>query len=694
MGLDGIQFYFSLGSLSYICGFITHMKKISILLLIIGLAACTNKPKKDIVAFDTSFIDSTTSPCENFYQYAIGGWREKNPVPETESRWMAFNILNEENRQKLMKIVDVVRVNKSAVKGSEEQMIRDFYNSAMDSTTREAAGIKGIEPILTEINEAERLADIQHLFGELAPMGVGTPIGLYIGTDSKNSKENTVYASQSGLNLPDRDYYLSEKEKFADIREAYIQHINKMMELTGQPSNVGQSILNLETKIAQISWTRQQRRNPDSTYNKKDFDQWDNSLDVLDVRTIVNTRGFGDFDTIIVGQPSFFIDFNELLESTPVEDWKNYLRWSTVTSFANSLTSALEDENFDFYRRTLRGVSTMKPRNERVFSKMDRVLSEPLGKLFVKEHFSEESKEYMRVMIENLRSAYIDRVGDLAWMSQETKEKAIRKLKAFTYKVGYPDEWEDYSKLEIVEDNYLQNILNARKFGYNKMLDKLGKPVDKTEWHMSPQMVNAYYSSSNNEIVFPAGILQPPFFHKDFDHAINYGGIGAVIGHEFSHGFDDQGSKFDWNGNLNSWWTDEDRAKFDALAQKLGEQYETYSPVEGMNVNGKLTMGENIADLGGVTLAYEALKKQYNGNMPADIDGFTWQQRFFLGWANVWKGNIKKDEVINRLKTDSHSPAEYRVIGPLVNFEPYYEAFGTCESGAMHKHDSTRIKIW
>jgi len=263
-----------------------------------------------------------------------------------------------------------------------------------------AAGIKGIEPILTEINEAERLADIQHLFGELAPMGVGTPIGLYIGTDSKNSKENTVYASQSGLNLPDRDYYLSDKEKFADIREAYIQHINKMMELTGQPSNVGQSILNLETKIAQISWTRQQRRNPDSTYNKKDFDQWDNSLDVLDVRTIVNTRGFGDFDTIIVGQPSFFIDFNELLESTPVEDWKNYLRWSTVTSFANSLTSALEDENFDFYRRTLRGVSTMKPRNERVFSKMDRVLSEPLGKLFVKEHFSEESKEYMRVMIE------------------------------------------------------------------------------------------------------------------------------------------------------------------------------------------------------------------------------------------------------------------------------------------------------
>ncbi len=280
-------------------------------------------------------------------------------------------------------------------------------------------------------------------------------------------------------------------------------------------------------------------------------------------------------------------------------------------------------------------------------------------------------------------------------MSAETKDKAMQKLNAFTYKVGYPDEWEDYSKLEIVDNSYIQNIMNAREFGYNEMLDKLGKPVDKTEWGMSPQTVNAYYNPSNNEIVFPAGILQPPFFHKDFDHAINYGGIGAVIGHEFSHGFDDQGSKFDWEGNLNSWWTDEDRAKFDKLAQKLGEQYDTYSPVDSMYVNGKMTMGENIADLGGVTLAYEALQKQYEGEMPEAIDGFSWQQRFFLGWANVWKGNIKEQELVKRLKSDVHSPAEYRVIGPLVNFGPYYEAFGTCEIGAgMHKHDSSRIKIW
>lgn len=332
--------------------------------------------------------------------------------------------------------------------------------------------------------------------------------------------------------------------------------------------------------------------------------------------------------------------------------------------------------------------------NERVFGVVNGYLGEPLGKLFVKEHFSEESKAYMANMIEHLRKAYRESINSLSWMSDETKEKAIKKLEAFTYKVGYPDKWEDYSELEITGESYVQNIINAKKFGYQDMLDRQGEPVDKEEWGMTPQMVNAYYNPSNNEIVFPAGILQPPFFHKDFDHAINYGGIGAVIGHEFSHGFDDQGSKYDWDGNLNDWWSKEDRTKFEGLASKLGEQYDGYSPVDGMNVNGKMTMGENIADLGGVKLAYEALQYEYEAGAPKEIEGFTWQQRFFLGWANVWKGNIKEEALINRLKSDNHSPAEYRVKGPLVNFDPYYEAFGTCENKNMHKPDSTRIVIW
>lgn len=677
-----------------------NLKKLSPILALLFVVGCAqekndhNNHGNHPIAFDTNYIDSTTSPCENFYQYAIGNWQANNPVPETESRWMAFNILNEENRKKLLKIVDDVAQNDNAKQGTEEQMIRDFYRSGMDTLSIESKGIIEINDILMRIDNSTNITDIQVLFGDLAPIGINTPIGLYISADSKNSKMNTVYAGQSGLNLPDRDYYLNDNPKFQDIRSSYINHINKMMEMTGDSSSPGQVILDLETAIAQISWSRLERRDPNKRYNKKNLIDWDNSLSIIDVQSILTNRGFGAFDTIIVSQPSFFESLNSLLENQPVSAWKSYMKWNVVSSFASYLNHSMVEERFSFYSKKLRGTQMMKPREERVFSVINGSLAEPLGKLFVKSYFDEESKQYMSNMIENLRSAYRERINDLSWMSAETKEKALKKLNAFTYKIGYPDEWRDYSELAIKANSYVQNIIQVRKFGYDRMLEKLGKPVDKSEWYMSPQMVNAYYSSSNNEIVFPAGILQPPFFHKTFDHAINYGGIGAVIGHEFSHGFDDQGSKFDWDGNLNSWWTEEDRAKFDELAQKLGEQYDSYSPVEGMNVNGKMTMGENIADLGGVTLAYNALQLEYKDGTPEDIDGFTWQQRFFLGWANVWKGNIKEEEMINRLKSDVHSPAEYRVLGPLVNFEPYYQAFGTCETGSMYKPDTSRIAIW
>ena len=677
-----------------------NLKKLSPILALLFVVGCAqekndhNNHGNHPIAFDTNYIDSTTSPCENFYQYAIGNWQANNPVPETESRWMAFNILNEENRKKLLKIVDDVAQNDNAKQGTEEQMIRDFYRSGMDTLSIESKGIIEINDILMRIDNSTNITDIQVLFGDLAPIGINTPIGLYISADSKNSKMNTVYAGQSGLNLPDRDYYLNDNPKFQDIRSSYINHINKMMEMAGDSSSPGQAILDLETAIAQISWSRLERRDPNKRYNKKNLIDWDNSLSIIDVQSILTNRGFGAFDTIIVSQPSFFESLNSLLENQPVSAWKSYMKWNVVSSFASYLNHSMVEERFSFYSKKLRGTQMMKPREERVFSVINGSLAEPLGKLFVKSYFDEESKQYMSNMIENLRSAYRERINDLSWMSAETKEKALKKLNAFTYKIGYPDEWRDYSELAIKANSYVQNIIQVRKFGYDRMLEKLGKPVDKSEWYMSPQMVNAYYSSSNNEIVFPAGILQPPFFHKTFDHAINYGGIGAVIGHEFSHGFDDQGSKFDWDGNLNSWWTEEDRAKFDELAQKLGEQYDSYSPVEGMNVNGKMTMGENIADLGGVTLAYNALQLEYKDGTPEDIDGFTWQQRFFLGWANVWKGNIKEEEMVNRLKSDVHSPAEYRVLGPLVNFEPYYQAFGTCETGSMYKPDTSRIAIW
>ncbi|MFY0642886.1 MAG: M13 family metallopeptidase [Bacteroidia bacterium] len=670
---------------------------IAILLIVASLMACNNtanKEETDIKAFDVNYIDPSVDPCEDFYNYAIGNWRKDNPIPETESRWMAFNILYEENRQKLMKIIDELVSSEEFSQGSEEQMIRDLYLAGMDSVQRDQAGLEPIKPFLQSIESAQSHADILQLFGQLRSIGISNPIGISIGADKIDSRINAVYASQSGLNLPDRDYYLSDKKKFVDIRTAYVKHINEMFAISGLSEEAGSRILELETELAQISWNREDRRDPVLTHNRMALTDWSEQLDQLDVLHILKERGFGSFDSLIVSHPSYFTALNSWFKERSVSDWKLYMKWNTIGSFASHLSSKMEQKRFEFYSGTLKGVEKMKPRNERVFNVVNRLLGEPLGKLYVKENFSEEGKAYVIEMIENLRLAYKESIEALDWMSDETKEKAKKKLSSFTYKVAYPDKWKDYSALNIAPQDYAVNIIQIRTFEYNRMLDKLGQKVDRSEWHMTPQMVNAYYSSSNNEIVFPAGILQPPFFHKDFDYAINYGGIGAVIGHEFSHGFDDKGSMYDWNGNLKNWWSKEDREKFEALAAKLGAQYNEYSPVDSMYVNGKMTMGENIADLGGVTLAYDALLKQYDNNFPDDIDGFSWQQRFFLGWANIWKGNITDEDLIYRLKSDNHSPAQFRVLGPLVNLKPYEEAFGACENKAMHKPDSLKIKIW
>lgn len=673
------------------------MKKyILVLAAALAFSACgtSKEEKQNMNAFDINDIDSTVDPCDNFYHYAIGNWQKLNEIPETESRWMAFTILIEENKRKLREIVDSISKVEDLEKGSEAQMIRDLYNSGMDSSKRNSDGLLGIAPILLEIHEAQRYEDIMHIFGELAPLGISSPISFYVSPDKKNSAMNVVYASQSGLHLPDRDYYLSNDEKFIEIRNKYMEHMGQMFHMIGTTDFPAASVLEVETKLAQISWSRQKLRDPQLTYNQVNFNTWDSEHENIDLNVIFKTRGFKDEENIIVSQPTYFNSLDSMFRTISIDDWKNYLKWNTLSSYASTMTQELEQEQFNFNSGVLRGVDKMKPMNERIFNSVNGMLGEPLGKLFVDRYFDEGSKKYVSDMIENLRSAYKESIEELTWMSKETKEKALKKLEAFTYKVGYPDEWKDYSSLDITNESYTKNVMNVRAFGFKRMLDKQGKEVDRKEWHMTPQMVNAYYNSSNNEIVFPAGILQPPFFHKEYDHAINYGGIGAVIGHEFSHGFDDKGSQYDWDGNLNNWWTEEDRQRFDALAAKLGEQYSSYSPVEGMHVNGELTMGENIADLGGVTLAYAALKKQLDGKSPEPIDGFDWNQRFFLGWANIWKGNIKEEELILRLKSDTHSPAEYRVNGPLVNFKPFEEAFGVCEGHAMHKPDSAKIKIW
>lgn len=664
-------------------------------LSILVLAQCKKKStdtsdmEEKVVAFDVNDMDSSVLPCDNFYTYAIGNWQKLNPVPSTESRWMSFNILHEENKKKLQGILDETAKLKDAPKGSFEQLIRDMYLSALDTNGTASKGMAPLAAIQETIASINDLPSLNIALGKLGPMGVGGPVAMYVTIDRKNSDAYTVGASQTGLSLPDRDYYLKNEEKMTEIRNAFVKHVNTMFRLSASDlKDAGERILKLETKIAEISWPRQELRIAEKTYNKMLLSEWDAGMKNIDAQGILNAAGFPKVDSIVVGQPSFYENMDELLASVSIEDWKVWLTWKMLNSYAPHINDQFEQEHFAFYSTKLRGVKEMKKRQERVLQRIDNTMGEPLGKLFVDKYFPPESKEYVAAMIENLRSAYRESIQNLTWMSPDTKKKALEKLEAFTYKIGYPNKWEDYSKLDIKPDAYVQNLININKFGHELMLEKFGKPVDKEEWHMTPQTVNAYYSPVGNEVVFPAGILQPPFFHVNFDDAINYGGIGAVIGHEFTHGFDDQGSKYDGKGNMNNWWTEEDRKQFDSLANVLVEQYSAVEVLPGKFINGRMTLGENIADLGGLTLAYAALQKQLNGKDPGMIDGFTWQQRFFLGWANVWKGNSTEEDINNRLLTDYHSPAEYRVRVPLKNLSQFHEAFG-CE-----KAPENSVKIW
>ncbi len=654
----------------------------------------TEKMTNSPVAFELSHIDSSVSPCDNFYKYAIGNWQKENPVPPTEGRWMSFNILAEQNREKIQGILDECLKAENPEKGSDMQLIQDFYKSALDSVGRNEKGFEAIKDFLTQVDEINDIGTLNSAFATLKRSRVSSPVSFYVSRDAENSEEHIVGASQSGMSLGDKSYYLKEGEKFDDIRAKYVIHVNSIFELAGlKADNAGSVVLDVEKQLAEISWDRKDLRDADKTYNKMTVSAFDDMLTNIPVATILEEMGLGAADELVVRTVSFYTSLDTLITEIDLDHWKTYLTWHVLSNYASHINDEFEKKTFDFFSTTMRGVKEMRPRSERILRVVDGRLGEPLGKLFVGKYFPEESKQYMSNLIENLRGAYKESIRNLTWMGDSTKEKAMKKLESFTYKIGYPDEWKDYSELDITADNYLQNIINISQFGYALMVDKLGKPVDKKEWHMSPQTVNAYYSSSGNEIVFPAGILQPPFFHPSFDDAINYGGIGGVIGHEFTHGFDDQGAKYDWNGNKKNWWTDQDREQFKALTQALAAQYSAYEVLPGEYVNGELTLGENIADLGGTTLAYAALEKVMESKEDPMVDGFTWQQRFFLGWANVWKGNITEEALRNRILTDPHSPADQRVIGPLANLPQFEAAFG-CAGKAMLKPDSTRIKIW
>ena len=649
-----------------------------------------NKP----VAFALSNIDSSVAPCDNFYKYAIGNWQRENEIPGTEGRWMSFDVLAKDNEAKIQEILDESLKAESPTKGSNTQLIKDFYLSALDTNGRNAASFKALMPFLDEIDLIEDYESLQKTMAKLKRYRVGSPMAFYVGVDDMNSDEHIVSAGQSGLTLGDKSYYLKDGEKYVSIREKYVEHVNKIFSMaTIDEQDAGERVLAMETKIAQISWDRKDLRDADKTYNKMTVEKFDSDLDNINVASILGEMGLSTAEELVVGPVSFYTELDALFPTISVENWKTYLKWHLFSAYGNHIDDKFQKASFEFFSKEIRGVEEMRPRQERILKTVNGSLGEPLGKLFVEKHFPKESKDYMVELIENLRSAYGRSILGLTWMGDSTKEKAMKKLKSFTYKIGYPDKWKDYSQVDISADNYLQNIINLGVWRYDYMVNKLDKPVDRDEWYMTPQMVNAYYSRANNEIVFPAGILQPPFFHPTFDHAINYGGIGAVIGHEFSHGFDDQGAKYDWDGNKNNWWTKEDEERFKELTSKLAQQYSTYEVLPGEFVNGELTLGENIADLGGLTLAYMALEDVMKNEEDPMVDGFTWQQRFFLGWANVWKGNIRDEALRNRILTDPHSPGEQRVIGPLVNLPQFDEAFG-CAGSKMSKSDTARIKIW
>lgn len=654
-----------------------------------------NLPEKAI-AFDLGIMDTTANPCDNFYQYAVGGWLANNPIPSTESRWSSFNIVTEENNLKLKAILEEFS-NQKNEDGSMEQKLGDFYTSIMDSTHIEELGYEPIQEELDKVNSIESKEDLITLIAKHHSIRVGSLFGLYVGQDDKISDQYVIKLSQGGLGLPDRDYYTKDDEKSKEIQEAYIHHISNVFNLINKENSqeLAQKAYEIESILAEASMTNVERRVPENLYNKMSVEKLEDSYQNIDWTAYFSTVNLSKFDSVIISQPNFFVVVNDLINTLSIDEWKTYLEWKVLRSFSAELSSDFVNENFNFYGKTLSGTQELKPLWQRAIGKMNGSIGELLGKAFVERHFSKEAKADVGQMVENLRSAFQERILQLEWMSEDTKKEAIKKLQAFKYKIGYPDEWKDYTALEITADNKVSNLINARKFNFKEMTKKLGNPIDPNEWFMNPHTVNAYYASSKNEIVFPAGILQPPFYNVDFDHAINYGGIGAVIGHEFTHGFDDRGSKYDSEGNLKNWWTEDDRQRFESRAQKVVEQFNSFEPLDSLFVNGELTLGENIADLGGVTLAYYALLKDIEKVGGAeDIDGFTFQQRFFLGWAQVWHMNMTDEEMRKRISTDPHSPGEYRVNGPLSNMSEFQEAF-SCKSGSfMVNDDSTKAVIW
>ncbi len=643
-------------------------------------------------------MDRSIDPAADFYRFAAGNWLKNNPVPPDKSRWSGFEELQQRNWNLIRGILETSAADRSAPKRSPRGEVGDFFASALDTNRLEKLAFEPIARDLRRIDSVKSTKGLFQVAADFHERGIGGFFSAGVSPDAKNSSVYAFSVSQGGLGLPDRDYYL--KDEFAKERAAYQEHIIRMFTLLGASmADAGSHaaiVVDLETALAKVSRTRVELRDPNANYNKFSVASFVKTNASSAWPVYLDESGLGKLREVIVRQPEFFTALDTLVKERPLSDWKIYLRWHLLSSTAPYLHQAAETESFEFYGTKLRGQLAQEPRWQRAARVIDGNIGEALGELYVEKYFPPAARARMNELINNLREVFRDRLTKLEWMSDATRAKALTKFDRFTQKIGHPEKFRDYSKVKIDREDYLGNVQRAAIFESRREVARVGKPVDKTEWHMTPQTVNAYFNATQNEIVFPAGILQPPFFDVDADDAINYGAIGVVIGHEITHGYDDKGRQYDAEGNLNDWWSERDAKEFDARAQKVVEQYNSYEALPGLKVNGKLTLGENIADIGGTSIAYEALQRALAKDplKRKSIDGFTPEQRFFLSLAQLWRTNWREAELRRRITVDPHSPGQFRAIGPHVNLKEFYNAFGIKEGAPMWRPTEQRAIIW
>jgi len=663
-----------------------------------GPASVAPAATSNLRGLDLANFDTTVGACEDFYTYSNGNWLRNNPVPATFSTWGTFNELELRNNERLRELAVAASDRIDVAPGSPEALVGAFWAAAMDEAAIEARGLEPIRAELDAIDAIRTPADVAATIRDWQTNGVGVLFGFFSRQDLKDNTRVIAYANQGGLGLPNRDYYTRDDAESVTLREQYVEHIARQLTQAGTPveraATDARAILALETRLAATHLTREELRVPDNSYNLVTVADADRMTPTFGWRALFDANGLAEVTEFNLSHPKFFAEAEAALNDVPVSTWQAYLRWHLLRQSAPNLPRAFADESFRFYGTVLRGQKAQRPRDQRTVEQMNGLLGEPLGRLFVAKYFPPEAKARMMEMIGHLKSSLRNRLERLEWMGEDTRREALEKWSTFTAKIGYPDVWRDYSGVTLARNDHFGNIRTLVRYEHRRDMAKIGKPVDRSEWGMPPQQVNAYYNAVWNEIVFPAGILQPPFFDIEADDALNYGGIGAVIGHELLHGFDDQGSRFDAQGRLRMWWTAEDRQRFDERAQRLVDQAGEFVAIGDLRLNGRVSLGENIADLGGLKIAYDALQEALRDRPQPLIDGFTPEQRFFLGWSQVWRRNFTDEAMKIQVNVGPHAPSKFRTNGPLSNLPEFHRAFGCQEGDPMVRPADRRVAIW